>query len=155
MYPKNSNHLSHHSFGKGKGGQNPLFPYLLTFLSRSASIKGQIIPIFILLTLCFLSLSSILLAQEEKVIYDDKGIRDPFIALVTPDGRLLSLEPASSESKIILEGITYDKNGYSYAIINNKVVGVGDYILGYAVFKIEKEKVILLKDNKFVEYRID
>mgnify|MGYP005641482397 CR=1 FL=1 len=105
-------------------------------------------PLFILFFLCLASAS---FAQGETT-YDDQGKRDPFIALVTPDGRLLNLEPSDSEAKIVLQGIIYDSSGRCYAIINGEVVSVGDYILGQAVFKIEENKVILLKDNKPVEY---
>jgi len=105
-------------------------------------------PLFILFFLCLASAS---FAQGETT-YDDQGKRDPFIALVTPDGRLLNLEPSDSEAKIVLQGIIYASSGRCYAIINGEVVSVGDYILGQAVFKIEENKVILLKDNKPVEY---
>ncbi|MBL7081193.1 MAG: hypothetical protein ISS44_01305 [Candidatus Omnitrophica bacterium] len=117
---------------------------------------------FKLCTLCFLGLGTLIFAfylifafwtcfAQDKISYDDKGRRDPFIALVTPDGRLLNLEPLGSETKIVLEGIFYDQDGYSYAIINDEVVSVGDYIQGFAVFKIKEDKVILLKDNKPIE----
>lgn len=110
--------------------------------------------IFLILVSVLWFLVSFSFAQD-KIVYDDKGKRDPFIALVTPDGRLLNLEPADSEAKIILEGIIYDKDGRSYVIINGEVVSVGDYILGHAVFKIEENKVILLKENKPVEYILE
>ena len=92
---------------------------------------------------------------QDKITYEDKGRRDPFIALVTADGRLLNLEPVSKEVKIILEGIIYDKGGQSYAIINGEVVSAGGFIQGYTVFKIEKDKVILIKDDKLVEYKLE
>ena len=92
---------------------------------------------------------------QGEITYDDRGKRDPFIALVTPDGRLLNLEPSDSKAKIVVEGIIYDEGGRCYAIINGEVVSVGDYVLGQAVFKIEENKVILLKDNKPVEYILE
>lgn len=100
---------------------------------------------------CFLF--SVSFAQE-KIVYDDKGRRDPFIALVTPDGRLLNLEPTDTETKIVLEGISYSNDEHCYAIINGEILRVGDYILGNAVFKIEQDKVILMEDNKPVEYKL-
>ena len=101
----------------------------------------------------FCLLLSVSFAQEE-VVYDEEGRHDPFIALVTPDGRLLNLEPGEAEAKIVLEGIIYSKDGCSYAIINGEIVKVGDYILGNAVFKIEEDKVILMEDKKPVEYKL-
>jgi hypothetical protein len=88
---------------------------------------------------------SIIFAQE-PFVYDDKGSRSPFIALVTPDGRILNLEN-KSDSQLILEGIIYDEKGTSYAIINQSVVAAGDWIADYQVVAIEKDKVIFLKKS--------
>ena len=87
--------------------------------------------------------------------YADKTKRDPFIALVTRDGRILNLEPTTEEQKIILEGIYYDGQGESYAIINGEVVSAGEYILGYYVLNIKENKVTLYKDDKQVEFILD
>ena len=102
----------------------------------------------------FLLFSSVLFSQDE-IIYDDEGRRDPFMPLVTRDGRLLILEPTKAEEKILLGGIIYVENGISYAIINGEVVSVGDYILGHSVFSIEENKVILIKDDEPIEYILD
>jgi len=107
------------------------------------------------LLFCIFIFASCICFAQEKITYEDKGRRDPFIALVTADGRLLNLEPVSKEVKIILEGIIYDKGGQSYAIINGEVVSAGGFIQGYTVFKIEKDKVILIKDDKLVEYKLE
>ena len=106
--------------------------------------------IFLIFILVYATLAS---AQGEGRDNAKDG-RDPFIDLVTPDGRMINLEPSEKETKIVLGGIIYDKNGPSYAIINNQVVRTGDYIAGYSVFRIEQKKVILLKDSKPVEYEI-
>ena len=92
--------------------------------------------------------------DEDNIVYDDGGRRDPFIALVTPDGRLLNLEPADSEEKIVLEGIITGVDGHSYAVINGEVVTIGDYIHSYVVSKIEENRIILIKDNNPVEYKL-
>ena len=99
-------------------------------------------------------ISAVALAQEEA-IFDDKGRRDPFIALVTPDGRLINLEPAGPDTQISLGGIIFDQEGTSYAIINGEVVSVGDSIFGYTVFKIEKNRAILFKDDKPIEFILE
>lgn len=117
-------------------------------------IKGLLSKVFsCFLIICFLICVSGVFAQEE-IIYDDKGRRDPFIVLVTPDGRLINLEPPEPGSNIVVEGVIYDEDGSSYAIINDEIVSVGDYIFDYAVFKIDEDKVILLKDNQPVEYKL-
>ena len=91
---------------------------------------------------------------DDETIYQDKGRRDPFIELVTPDGRILNLESTGREAKISIEGIIYQKDSASYAIINGEIVTVGDYVGGCVVFKIEEDKVIVLKENKPVEYKL-
>ena len=93
--------------------------------------------------------------SQDEIVYDAEGRRDPFMALVTPDGRLINLEPTSGETKLVIGGIIYDENGSSYAIINGEVVSVGDYILGYDVISIEENKVILMKDNEQTEYLLE
>lgn len=96
---------------------------------------------------CF-NLSSF--AQEEY-IYKPQGLRDPFSPLVTPDGRLVNLDVIKGVTVLKVEGIIYDKRPYSYAVVNGLVVKTGDEIDGYQVLKIEKEKVIFVKDGKTLE----
>ena len=87
-------------------------------------------------------------AQDEDFIYDAKGKRNPFIALVTPDGQLLQLEKNEATGDLALEGIIYDERGLSYAIVNTKVVKIGDTVDSYQVLKIEKNKVIFIRDGQ-------
>ncbi|MGA2775870.1 MAG: hypothetical protein ABSE81_07440 [Candidatus Omnitrophota bacterium] len=106
-----------------------------------------------ILVLSFLFLSSILYAQGEFV-YDAKGKRNPFIPLVTPDGRLLKLQQEEQGRGLTLSGIIYDKQGVSYAIVNGIVVGVGDRIGDYRVLKILENKIILMEDSQIVEFEL-
>ena len=97
------------------------------------------------LTCCF--------AQEE-FLYDAKGKRDPFIPLVTPDGRLLKLEHEGGVAGLSLEGIIYDKNGTSCAIVNSEIIRIGDKVGEYQVLKIEEKKVIFIKEGQIVEVEL-
>ena len=108
----------------------------------------------IILFLIILNLSSILYA-EDKFVYDSKGKRNPFIPLVTVDGRLLKLQQDEQPKGITLSGIIYDKHGVSYAIVNGTIVGVGDSVDEYRVFKILEKKVIFLKDNQPLEFELE
>lgn len=106
----------------------------------------------ILLFFCFLGLGSWIYSNgQEEFKYDSQGKRNPFIPLVTPEGRLLQLEKAAVKGNITVEGIIYDKSGSSYAIVNGSVVKVGDFISGLQVLKIEKTKVVFVKDGKTQE----
>ena len=104
-----------------------------------------------------LSVGSLSFAQsdqgEYKYVSEDK--RNPFIPLVTSDGKLLKLDVESENRKgLILEGIIYDKAGISYAIINSKVVKVGDQLGDEQVLKIEHNKVILIKNGQTSEIEL-
>jgi len=92
---------------------------------------------------------------EADFVYDAQNKRNPFIPLITPDGRLLKLDQEAGGIKdILLEGIIYDKNGLSYAIINAEVVRIGDSIGNYRVLKIEEKKIILIKDGVISEIEL-
>lgn len=93
------------------------------------------------------------MAQDEFT-YDSRGKRNPFIPLVTPDGRLLKLEQEQGVQDLNIHGIIYDKLGVSYAIVNSDVVGVGDTVGDYRVLKVLPNKVIFIKDGQAVEIEI-
>ncbi len=91
---------------------------------------------------------------QEQFVYDAKGKRDPFIPLVTSDGRLLNLDTQQAKGALSLEGIIYDENGVSYAIVNGAVVKIGDAVDDNQVLKIEKNKVIFIKGGNPFELRL-
>lgn len=111
-------------------------------------ILGYQLGIFLLLS--FFSVAF----AEDQFVYDAKGKRNPFIPLVSSDGRLLKLDREESTGALSIEGVIYDKSGRSFAIVNNTVVGVGDSIAGYQVLKIQDNKVIFIKDGQPVEVEI-
>ncbi len=83
-------------------------------------------------------------------IYDAKVKRDPFIPLVTQDGRII--EPPKRKEKTEgppqLEGIIYDPRGVSYAVMDGEVLRVGDAAGDYQIIKIEAQKVVLQKAGR-------
>ena len=84
-------------------------------------------------------------------IYKDNGTRDPFIALVTIDGRILPGARETTEStNIELEGIIWDPKGKSLAIINGKPVKEQQRIMSFQVLKIKKESVLLQKEGEVI-----
>lgn len=87
--------------------------------------------------------------SKKKFVYDDKGMRDPFYPVVSPEGNLLvNLQPATEMSDINLEGIIYDSSGASFAIINGSVLKEFDQIGGFKIIKIEKNEVSLEKNHQ-------
>ncbi len=93
---------------------------------------------------------------QEDFLYDSNGKRNPFVPLVTSDGKLLKLEPEESSDTqgLLLEGIIYDKSGMSYAIVNRTVVKVGDMVGDTQVLKINKDKVIFIKEGLTLEVEL-
>ena len=93
---------------------------------------------------------------QNEFVYNVKGKRNPFIPLVTPEGRLLKLDKQdkSSSCGLSIEGIIYDKSGRSFAIVNTTVVGIGDFAGDYQVLKIFENKVIFIKDGEPLEIEL-
>lgn len=114
-----------------------LRPYVLTFLCSF---------------LCF-GIHHYSYAQDEFT-YDAKGRRNPFIPLVTSEGMLLKLDKEELKGDLTIEGIIYDKNGRSYAIVNATVVEIGGTIGDYQVLKIEEKKVIFIKQGQIIEMEL-
>ncbi|KPK98572.1 MAG: hypothetical protein AMJ95_03525 [Omnitrophica WOR_2 bacterium SM23_72] len=85
-------------------------------------------------------------AQEKNK--ESKLSRNPFMPLVTSDGRLISLDREKAKSDLIVEGTVFDKYGRSYAIVNSLIVEVGDTINGFRVLKVEQGKVTFMKDGQ-------
>jgi hypothetical protein len=94
---------------------------------------------------------------QEQFVYDAQGKRNPFIPLLTPDGRFLKLDKEETKGKgdLLIEGIIYDKQGRSFAIVNGSVVGVGDSVGDYRVLKVEETRVIFIKNGepKEIEFK--
>ena len=87
--------------------------------------------------------------------YDAREARDPFVALVTPEGVLR--EPRAPDRKtqapgptgdVVLEGIVYDPHGGSVAVINGNVLKAGDVREGLEVLRIEPTRVVVLVDGR-------
>lgn len=111
---------------------------------------------FFLLLLSVLLIASFAFSQGEFT-YEDKGKRNPFIPLVTPEGRLLKLDKqdTASSGALAIEGIIYDKLGRSFAIVNGEVVGIGDSVGDYQVLKIFENKVVFIKEGAPFEVELE
>ncbi len=105
-------------------------------------MKTKTILILFVLILC------IICYAEKEFVYNSNGKRDPFLPLVSKDGYLVNRESDMPVSDMNLEGIIYDQNGNSLAIINGSILKIGDKIGNYTVTKIEKRKVMLLGNTE-------
>lgn len=95
-------------------------------------------------------------AKEARFIYDAHEKRNPFLALIGSDGRIL--EPRISKKRdgaIYLEGIIYDAGSSSYAVINGEIVKAGEAAGDYQLIRIEPQKIILSKEGKELEIELN
>ena len=109
----------------------------------------------VLFVLCF---NLPVFCGADEFIYNPQGKRNPFIPLVTPEGRLLKLYKQRDQDQpggLAVEGIIYDKLGRSFAIVNANVIGIGDMIGDYQVLKIIDNKVIFIKDGEPLEVELN
>lgn len=91
-----------------------------------------------------------LCGAQEEFLYDEESRRNPFIALVTSDGRLVKFNDRKN-FELIVEGIVMGVSGDSYALVSGSIVRQGDLVGGYEVVSIEKKKVIFQKDGQLKE----
>lgn len=93
--------------------------------------------------------------QGEVYVYDSQGKRDPFLPLVSLDGRILEPQIAKDgEGKPQLEGIIYEAGNTSYAVVNGEVVRAGDASGPYQILEIYQEKVVFVKGGERLEIEL-
>ena len=80
-------------------------------------------------------------------VYEKKG-RDPFRPLITDDGKLVQGFDGISLEDIYLEGIIWDPQGDSIAMINGMILRRGDRIGDFEIIKIEKDRITLKSGNE-------
>lgn len=126
-------------------------------MNPGTCMNKRYLVLFILVSCaCVLTLGRNMLhcQAQEEFSYHDAGRRNPFVALVTSDGRYIQLEKKEASGDIKLEGIIYDNYGISYAIVNGLVVKIGDFIGDKQVLKIEKNSVFFVKEGQVSETRL-
>jgi hypothetical protein len=123
--------------------------------SQSHKVTGVFIVAWCVSIACCLSCGGGRAVAQDQFVYDDEGRRNPFVPLVSVDGRFVQMEKAqkkenkaSSSLDFFVEGIIIDKYGLSYAIVNGKVVKVGDKLEDYQVLMIEEKRVTLIKEGE-------
>jgi len=103
----------------------------------------------IVLLAIILTYPPVFAADETEFIYDSRGERDPFMPLITKDGKAITTYGRiSSISDVVVEGILYDAQGESVVVINDVVLKEGDSISGITVKSIEKNSVVLSFKDK-------
>jgi len=88
--------------------------------------------------------------EEEAIfIYREGGLRDPFVPLVTKDGKIKTgYSGVESMADIVLEGIMYDPAGDSVAVINDTMLRVNEKMGKVKIKRIEPRSVVLEFNGK-------
>ena len=85
---------------------------------------------------------------EDVFAYDPHSKHDPFNPLVTVTGSVQIYDADLTVADMTLEGILEDPGGNSAAIVNGKILKIGDQIGPYQIQTITNDHVILLKDGE-------
>jgi ribosomal protein S4E len=106
--------------------------------------------ILILLLSLFLALPAAAQDKPKTAMptYEKGNKKNPFIPIITNDGQLLNIEEENKEVNFVLEGIIYDKEGNSMAIINGQILGKNDTILDAKIVEVRKDSVVYVKDEE-------
>ena len=98
----------------------------------------------IVLLAIILTYSPVFASEEAVFIYDSHGNRDPFMPLLTKDGKpITAYAKIGSINDVVIEGILYDPQGGSVIIINDIMLKKQDTVSGITVKSIEKNSVVL------------
>jgi len=87
-------------------------------------------------------------AQDNKATYDSAKKRDPFIPYVADDGQLINIHEEGEDININLEGIFYDKDGQSMAIINGEILKKNDTIGNIKIVEIKRGSIVYSKNGE-------
>lgn len=88
--------------------------------------------------------------RAEDATYDAGKRRDPFVPLTAEESVLVT----ASSSSVKLEGIIYDPNGRSMAILNGKAYLAGEAVGDATVVKIQKDHVVISVNGEEQTLRI-
>lgn len=94
------------------------------------------------------SLNAQEVSQSGAPKYEKGNKKNPFIPVITNDGQLINIEDENKEIQFNLEGIIFDKEGKSIAIINGQILGKNDTILDAKIVEIRKDGVVYVKDGE-------
>ena len=103
--------------------------------------------IIALISLIFISCS---LAKADSFVYDSHDKKDPFSYPVLDTAGNNDMETLPG---VKLEGITWDEKS-PLAIINGKVVGIGDIVSGAEIKEIKENEVIFDANGKDITIKL-
>jgi len=87
-------------------------------------------------------------SSQSEAIYKDEGKRDPFVPIVTKDGVLTQISKDKKDTNFYLQGIFFDENGESVALINDQMLRKNDMIGDCKIISIKKDSVVYTKNGE-------
>lgn len=112
----------------------------------------------ILVTVLLILLTGVAALTGAHGAYQAKGKRDPLVALLTPKGQRiqppgLDEEAETGVQQLVLQGVVFDPEADSFAIINGQIVKPHDQMEGIEVVEIEPGRVILQSKGQRYDLR--
>lgn len=112
------------------------------------------------LLISFVIISALMLCGNyapSNAAYDSQGKRDPFVALVSKEGRFVMPVSTQAEKKedqktnitdLNLQGIMYDTSGTSIVVINGELLKTGESLGPVTIKEITQNYVAVVMENK-------
>ncbi len=124
-------------------------PGLLSAMSRNS----------IRMVLWMMTLAVFAHAKGAEAEYQSRGKRDPFVPLLTEDGRRIHPPGLDEQTGLIasglnLQGVVLGKGRDSFAVINDRIFREQEEMEGIKVLKIEPNRVTILMDGQEVELTV-
>ena len=86
---------------------------------------------------------------QERIAYDSKGKRDPFLPLITGEkGTVMGLEMVETIDDVRLEGVIMDAAGSSMAVINDTLLMEGEKQYSVTLKRVENNSVVIYVHDK-------
>ena len=92
--------------------------------------------------------------DQTAFVYNENGKRDPFGPLVSSSGTLITYDSDMTATDMVLEGIVLDAKGNNLAIINGKIVKLGEQMGSYTVEFISNDYVNLVKGQEHLKLKL-
>lgn len=89
-----------------------------------------------------------LMANDTRFLYDSREKRDPFVSLLGRKVRLTDVDLLESINDVKIEGVIVDEEKGSAAIVNGRILRVGDFMGGFQLVAVTHYEVVMARDGK-------
>ena len=107
--------------------------------------------------LCLLFLLGVTLACAEDnktFVYNEHGKHDPFGPLVSLSGTIISYDSDITATDMNLEGVVIDAKGNNLAIMNGRIIKIGDQVGVYTVEAISNDHADMINGQERLTVKI-